>query len=146
MSLDRRATRRYNIASYYAAQSSERKADGTMFDKSQLMRGTLEGCILKIISLTVTYGYEILEQLKLFGFDEIQEGTIYPLLVRLENKEYISSELRPSPFGPNRKYYSLTAEGAGYLQTFETYWNRLLVSAGKILSLEAVENESDKKA
>ena len=54
-----------------------------MFDKSQLMRGTLEGCILKIISVEVTYGYEIMERLISFGFDDIREGTIYPLLLRL---------------------------------------------------------------
>lgn len=55
-----------------------------MNDKSQLLRGTLEGCILKIINDKETYGYEIAENLKLYGFKDISEGTIYPLLIRLE--------------------------------------------------------------
>lgn len=68
-----------------------------MYDKSQLMKGTLEGCILQILSETVTYGYEIVTTLTEFGFEDVKEGSIYPLLVRLEKKGMISSELRPSP-------------------------------------------------
>ena len=54
-----------------------------MYDKSQLMKGTLEGCILQILSETVTYGYEIVTTLTEFGFEDVKEGSIYPLLVRL---------------------------------------------------------------
>lgn len=54
-----------------------------MYDKSQLMRGTLEGCILKILSKNTSYGYEIVTTLLGYGFKDIKEGTIYPLLVRL---------------------------------------------------------------
>lgn len=58
-----------------------------MYDKSQLMRGTLEGCILKFLSEETTYGYELVEKLEQYGFEDIKEGTIYPLLVRLEKRE-----------------------------------------------------------
>ena len=61
-----------------------------MYDKSQLMRGTLEGCILKILSKNTSYGYEIVTTLLGYGFKDIKEGTIYPLLVRLEKKGIIS--------------------------------------------------------
>ena len=50
---------------------------------SQMLKGTLEGCIMAIISRQPTYGYEIAEQLKNYGFGQIAEGTIYPLLLRL---------------------------------------------------------------
>ena len=60
-----------------------------MYDKSQLMRGTLEGCILKILSKSTSYGYEIVTTLLGYGFKDIKEGTIYPLLVRLEKKELL---------------------------------------------------------
>ena len=96
-----------------------------MYDKSQLMKGTLEGCILQILSETVTYGYEIVTTLTEFGFEDVKEGSIYPLLVRLEKKGMISSELRPSPLGPKRKYYSLTAEGQAYLQEFIKCWTEV---------------------
>ncbi len=66
-----------------------------MYDKSQLMRGTLEGCILKILSKNTSYGYEIVTTLLGYGFKDIKEGTIYPLLVRLEKKGIITSEMHP---------------------------------------------------
>lgn len=107
-----------------------------MFDKSQLMRGTLEGCILKIISLKSTYGYEIMMQLANYGFEDIREGTIYPLLVRLEKKNFISAEFRPSPLGPSRKYYFITDTGMEELRSFELNWNMISEIVSKILSLE----------
>lgn len=107
-----------------------------MYDKSQLMRGTLEGCILKFLSEETTYGYELVERLEQNGFHDMKEGTIYPLLVRLEKKGIISSEFRPSPLGPNRKYYSLTREGFAYLQEFTENWKQVEMSVNKILRLE----------
>ena len=101
-----------------------------MYDKSQLMKGTLEGCILQILSETVTYGYEIVTTLTEFGFEDVKEGSIYPLLVRLEKK------LRPSPLGPKRKYYSLTAEGEAYLQEFIKCWTEVQLSVNRILKKE----------
>ncbi len=104
-----------------------------MFDKSQLMRGTLEGCILKIISQKTTYGYEILEYLKSNGFDDIAEGTIYPILLRLEKQKSIKSQLLPSPLGPKRKYFSITQEGLLYLASFEACWKNVCVSVNNII-------------
>ena len=63
-----------------------------MYDKSQLMRGIMEGCILSIIGRERTYGYGIVEQLRENGFSEVKEGTIYPLLLRLEKRGMIEAE------------------------------------------------------
>ena len=104
------------------------------YDKSQLMRGTLEGCILKIISYKTTYGYEIIEKLQSYGFRDIAEGTIYPLLLRLEKQGNILSELKPSPLGPKRKYFSITLDGREYLQQFEYYWTQYASIVHNILS------------
>ncbi len=106
------------------------------FDKSQLMRGTLEGCILKVISKKTTYGYEILEYLKNNGFDDIAEGTLYPLLMRLEKQGNVSSEMLPSPLGPKRKYYSITDKGRGYLSEFELCWGHMNSVVRKLLGGE----------
>lgn len=105
-----------------------------MFDRSQLMRGTLEGCILKIINERTTYGYEILTSLKKHGFSDISEGTIYPLLLRLEKQGSITSKLLPSPLGPRRKYYSITEYGQNYLLSFVTTWEQISRSVGVILN------------
>lgn len=106
-----------------------------MYDQSQLMRGTLEGCILKIISLEETYGYEIAAKLQEYGFSNAKEGTIYPLLVRLEKKGMICAVFRPSPLGPNRKYYTITPDGWGLLQDFQEYWEEVSRAVERILGL-----------
>lgn len=93
-----------------------------MNDKSQLLRGTLEGCILKIISDGETYGYEIVSKLKEYGFSDCTEGTIYPLLTRLEKKEILKSIKKESPLGPQRKYYSLSEKGKKELKIFYENW------------------------
>lgn len=106
-----------------------------MYDKSQMMRGTLEGCILKIISVEPTYGYEIVVTLQKFGFEDVKEGTIYPLLMRLEKKEIITSEFRLSPLGPSRKYYSLTEGGRNLLKDFTECWHSVSDTVNTILGL-----------
>lgn len=116
-----------------------------MFDKSQLLRGTLEGCILKIISRRTTYGYEIIESLHRFGFEEISEGTIYPLLLRMEKQEYICSQLLPSPLGPKRKYFTISAKGLAYLREFESSWNAISRAAAQILAPQGDTSDREEK-
>ena len=92
---------------------------------SQMLKGTLEGCILKVISEKETYGYEISQQLQQYGFGEIAEGTVYPLLLRLEKNGLISGTSRQSEKGPNRKYFSITEQGAAELKNFLQNWKAL---------------------
>lgn len=96
-----------------------------LIDRSQLNRGTLEGCIVKIIGSEETYGYEIVTRLQDYGFEDVGEGTIYPILVRLEKKKIISSVYKESPLGPKRKYYSLTDKGVKFLDEFKKVWNEI---------------------
>ena len=79
-----------------------------MADKTQLLKGLMDGVILKIIDCEETYGYEIYIKLQELGFDDFAEGSLYPLLLRLEKKELIKGIKRKSQIGPDRKYYSLT--------------------------------------
>ena len=103
-----------------------------MIDQSQLNRGTLEGCIMKIISTEETYGYEIVTKLQDFGFEDVKEGTIYPILVRLEKKGLISSLYKQSPLGPKRKYYFITSEGEKFIDEFIKIWNEVKESVDRI--------------
>jgi len=105
---------------------------------SQMLKGTLEGCILKVISQKETYGYEISENLRAYGFADISEGTIYPLLLRLEKNRMIVAQYRESPVGPKRKYFSLAPEGEKEMNLFYASWlelenavNTLFVKGGK---------------
>lgn len=85
---------------------------------SQMLKGTLEGCILAVISVKESYGYEISRQLEKFGFGNISEGTIYPLLLRLEKNGMISATYQESGQGPKRKYYQLSDLGKNELNQF----------------------------
>ena len=92
---------------------------------SQMLKGVLEGAILKVIQQKETYAYEISNTLKTFGFGEIAEGTIYPIILRLQSNNYIKGESRSSKSGPNRKYYHLTQTGEEFLDEFQQNWGRL---------------------
>jgi len=102
-------------------------------DQSQMVRGILEGCILKIIGDGETYGYEIVERLRELGFKDINEGTVYPLLIRIEKNNWVTHIKRYSPQGPKRKYFILTPEGEAEVQAFKDNWSQLQHTVNKIL-------------
>ena len=87
-------------------------------DESQLLKGILEACVLKIISQKETYGYQIIIELAEAGFNNVIEGTLYPILTRLEKKKYIQCRKAKSPLGPTRKYFSITTLGQEHLDNY----------------------------
>jgi len=93
---------------------------------TQLKKGVLEGCILKQIEKGETYGYQICEDLAKNGFADIGEGTVYPILVRLEKKGLLDVTVKASPLGPKRKYFKLSDEGRAYLAHFAAEWQRMV--------------------
>ncbi|MDD3223788.1 MAG: PadR family transcriptional regulator [Clostridium sp.] len=104
-----------------------------MNSKSEFLKGTLEGCILKIINDNKeVYGYEITEKLKVYGLNEVSEGTIYPLLLRLEKSRLLNSTKKESPYGPKRKYYTLSTDGKKELNEFYNNWINLKDSIDKV--------------
>lgn len=103
-------------------------------EDTQLLKGILEGCVLSIISRGETYGYEILSVLNENGFDNLIEGTLYPVLTRLQKKNLIACRVGKSPLGPSRKYFSITPEGEKWLDEFIENYSRVTEVAGKILS------------
>jgi len=90
---------------------------------TEMLKGALEGCVLEIISRDKTYGYEIASSLRKLGFTEVVEGTVYTILVRLENNKLVSIEKKPSDMGPPRKFYTLTSAGREELRRFWAKWN-----------------------
>lgn len=93
---------------------------------TEMLKGTLEGMILAILSVRPAYGYEITARLREQGFAEIAEGTVYALLVRNEQKGLVDVEKVPSEKGPPRKVYSLNARGRDYLEEFWRTWSFLV--------------------
>ncbi len=92
---------------------------------TEMLKGTLEGIVLAILSGRSAYGYEITAWLREQGFSDIAEGTVYALLIRVEQRGLVDVEKVPSEKGPPRKVYSLNARGREYLDEFWTTWSFL---------------------
>ncbi|QEV99093.1 PadR family transcriptional regulator [Microbacterium caowuchunii] len=99
---------------------------------TEMLKGTLEGIVLAILATQPAYGYEITARLREEGFSEIAEGTVYALLVRIEQRGFADVEKVPSEKGPPRKVYSLNAQGRAQLREFWHTWGFL---AGRIEQL-----------
>jgi PadR family transcriptional regulator PadR len=93
---------------------------------TEMLKGTLEGIVLAILSVRSAYGYEITAWLREQGFSDIAEGTVYALLVRIEQRGLVDVEKIPSEKGPPRKVYSLNAQGREYLEEFWRTWSFLV--------------------
>ena len=95
--------------------------------KSQIKRGTLEYCVLLLISKEDKYGYEIMNDLNQFNIIATKESTTYPLLRRLEKDEYLKSYWKETSQGlPPRKYYEITEKGVKYLKSMSSEWDNLI--------------------
>jgi PadR family transcriptional regulator PadR len=92
---------------------------------TEMLKGTLEGIVLAILSGRPAYGYQITAWLREQGFSGIAEGTVYALLVRIEQRGLVDVEKIPSEKGPPRKVYSLNAQGRDYLEEFWKTWSFL---------------------
>ena len=102
-------------------------------DDTQLMKGILEGCVLSVISKGETYGYEILTEMEKVGFSDLGEGTLYPVLTRLDKNGYISCRKAKSPLGPIRKYYTITVTGIERLEGFKENYKNITDSTNRVL-------------
>lgn len=92
---------------------------------TEMLKGTLEGIVLALVAVQPAYGYEITARLRDQGFTDIVEGTVYALLVRVEQRGLVDVEKVPSEKGPPRKVYSLNAQGRAYLDEFWGSWSFL---------------------
>lgn len=91
---------------------------------SQMRKGVLEFCILSIIKLGEAYPSDIIDIMKSANLN-ILEGTLYPLLTRLKNAEFLTYRWVESNSGPPRKYFSLTEKGAKFYDELEATWLEL---------------------
>lgn len=92
---------------------------------TEMLKGVLEGIVLAVLSRRPAHGYEITAGLREQGFADIAEGTVYALLVRIEQRGLVDVEKVPSEKGPPRKVYSLNRQGREYLNEFWKIWSFL---------------------
>lgn len=92
--------------------------------QSQMRKGVLEYCILSIIKREEAYPGDIIDEMKNAGL-QLLEGTLYPLLNRLKNAEFLTYRWVESSSGPPRKYFQLTEKGEVFYTMLEATWNEL---------------------
>ncbi|MFF8606933.1 PadR family transcriptional regulator [Streptomyces sp. NPDC015346] len=103
--------------------------------RSQLLRGVLDLCLLSLIAERPRYGYEFVEALTESGLELVSEGSIYPLLARMERAGLVASYRAPSSSGgAPRKYYRLTEAGRAELDHGRTVWREFATQAARILT------------
>jgi len=112
-----------------------------MDKQMELLQGTLDMLILKAVSLGPLHGYGVLLRIQQISKDrlEIQQGSLYPALYRLEHQGWITSEWGESENKRKAKYYQLTAAGKRKLQTEAEKWNRMAELIEGILRTTAEE-------
>lgn len=100
---------------------------------TQLKKGVLEGCVLKLLETEFRFSGEIVTAMKASGFTDFSEGTLYPMLMRLEKAGYFEIAKVASPNGPPKKYYRLSDVGKAWLAQFERLWKETENSVNLIL-------------
>ena len=93
--------------------------------QTEMLKGVLEGMVLAILAEQPAYGYEITARLRDLGFTDIVEGTVYALLVRVEQRGLVDVTRVPSEKGPPRKVYTFNSEGTDQLAGFWATWSFL---------------------
>lgn len=103
---------------------------------SQLLKGVLDMCLLAVIAEEPSYGYEMVRKLSERGLDLASEGSIYPLLSRLQKQGMIEGYLVQSSEGPARKYYRMSDEGREALEKWRGDWRGFRDSVDAVLNGE----------
>ena len=103
---------------------------------TQLRKGTLEFCILALIAQKPRYGYDLVTALGVWPALQTAEGTLYPLLRRLQKDGLLEANWQESASGPPRKYYRLSAGGTEALEQLNREWQALTAAVDDLLSAE----------
>lgn len=103
--------------------------------KADLLQGTLDMLILKVVAPGAIHGYAISQRIQQMSEDalQVQQGSLYPALHRLENRGYLASEWRAAESGREAKFYTLTKKGRSYLEAETANWHRIARAISMIL-------------
>jgi len=106
--------------------------------KADLPQGTLDLLILKVVALGPRHGYAIAQRMQQMSRNavQVQQGSLYPALHRLENRGLLAADWKLSDTGRDAKFYRLTAKGRAHLGAEQASWQRLTEAIGLILAGE----------
>ena len=107
-------------------------------DRSELLRGTLDMLVLKVVALNPAHGYAIAQRLQQISkeFLQVHQGSLYPALHRLEDQGWLQAEWKESETGRQAKFYSLTKKGRKHMDAEVANWEHLCDAVGLILRAE----------
>ena len=105
----------------------------------QFKKGVLELCVLSMLKENDCYGYDVTS--KLTQYIDIADGSIYLVLRRLKQEDYVTSYLEEASGGPPRKYYVITRKGEEYLGTLTAEWTKLVDGVNSIVANGGIGNE-----
>jgi transcriptional regulator len=102
--------------------------------KADLLQGTLDMLILKAVSLGPLHGYGIIQRIRQMSGEmlEVEQGSLYPALYRMEQRGWISSQWDVNETGRRAKFYTLTRAGRRQLEAEEASWDRLVLAVAKV--------------
>lgn len=104
-------------------------------DKNEFLKGTMDMLILKVVALGPIHGYAISQRIQQISKDffQVQQGSLYPALHRLEDREWLRADWRESETGRDAKFYTLTRKGRKQLETELDNWAKLSDAVALIL-------------
>src|SRR6202795_497418 len=104
-------------------------------EKADLLQGTLDLLILKVVALGPVHGYGVSQRIRQISSDvlQVQQGSLYPALHRLEKRGWLEAEWGASEKGRQAKFYKLSAKGRKQLESEESNWNRLAAAVANIM-------------
>lgn len=110
-----------------------------MPEKSELLQGTLDLLILKVVALGPIHGYAISQRLRQISKEvlQVQQGSLYPALHRLQKRGFVQAEWGDTETGRHARFYKLTAKGRKHLASEEKSWQQ--ISGAIALVLQTVE-------
>src|SRR5215208_6271768 len=114
----------------------DRKFRGSPMTKAtaDLLQGTLDMLILKALSLGALHGYGIIQRIRQTSDEmlNVEQGSLYPALYRIEQKGWVSSKWETNETGRRAKFYSRTRSGRKQLEEEEASWDRLVLAIAKV--------------
>ena len=104
-------------------------------EKSEFLKGTLDMLILKVVALGAIHGYAIAQRIQQISRDffQLQQGSLYPALHRLEDRGWLKAEWKTTETGRDAKFYALTRKGRRQLETEVRNWEQLIDAVAMIL-------------
>jgi transcriptional regulator len=109
--------------------------------RADLPQGTLDLLILRVLALGPLHGYAIAQRIQQMSHAvlEVQQGSLYPALHRLENRGILAADWKVTETGRDAKFYRLTARGRAHLERETANWRQLVQAVGRILGAPEME-------